>query len=759
MIEPPIPLVWAKLQPPRPPAGVIERGELVADLVRPRAALTAIVAPAGYGKTTLAAQLAGRLDADLAWLSLESADDDPVRFLTYLAASLCHAGVDGSDAAYEQLASGADGVAAASLTLRSAVERHPRRVVLVLDDVQAVGDAVIEATVGDWLRHPLTDLRIIAASRHDLPLPVGRLRSQGLLTEARIADLAFDRDESAALLAAAFGLGQLTADQLVALERRTEGWPVGLYLAGLTLRDEPDMASSLARFTGDTRHLDEYLAAEAMDGLSDDDRAFALATSILSTLHPDLCDAVTEGAGSLRALRRLAAENVFTEILDDGATVFRYHPLFREHLRSSLRENHPEQVAGLHDRASRWFEGRRDHEEAVDHAIASGDTGRAEALILDTFLQYANAGHFGTVAGWVDGLGPRHERRAETATAMAWLSLNVRRYDDVDRWLELAATNGATPAELALAQIHTPAVDIHRARHLGDVGAMLRHTDLALDADRAIDWSAMSWEGMVFGEQAARMAARSAVASAAYWAGRPDEARRFALDALAMNSDASLTLERVFCYQYLAMAAVDVGDHEEALAHADQALALITPSQEPSHLPVLAHLARSIALSETGRPVDAAEALASARRVAAYRREPLNDAAIELQHAVVLHQTTEVEAARAALRAARTIVEELPDPRFDERLRATENAIRFVAPDADALPVGARELTDRERAVLVLLPHQLSRRELARQLHVSENTVKTHLTSIRHKLGVTGRASIVERAVDLGLIPDAEPTV
>ncbi|MEM9562391.1 MAG: LuxR C-terminal-related transcriptional regulator [Actinomycetota bacterium] len=758
MVEPPIPLVWAKLQPPRPPVGVVERNDLVTDLVRPRAALTAIVAPAGYGKTTLAAQVADRLDADLAWLSLESADDDPARLLTYLAASLCHAGIAGCDAAYEQLASGADGVAAASLTLRAAVEQHRHPVVLVLDDVQAVGDAVIEATMGDWLRHPLADLRIVAASRHDLPLPVGRLRSQGLLTEARIGDLAFDRNESAELLAAAFGLGQLTADQLAALERRTEGWPVGLYLAGLTLRDEPDMASSLARFTGDTRHLDEYLAAEAMDGLSDDDRAFALATSILSTLPPDLCDAVTDGAGSLRVLRRLAAENVFTEVLDDGATVFRYHPLFREHLTSSLRENHPEQVARLHDRASRWFEGRGDVEEAIEHAVASGDTSRAESLVLHSFLRYANAGHFGTVANWVDGLGPRRELRPEMAVVMAWLSLNVRRYDDLDRWLELAAAGAVTPAELALVEIHTPAVDIHRARHLGDVEAMLANADRALEADRSIDWSSASWDGMVFGEDEGRMAARSASASALYWAGRPDEASRLVRDALAVNGDATLTLERVFCYQYLAMAAADVGDHEEALAHADQAIALVTPSQEPSHLPVLAHLARSIALSGMGQPLDAAEALDTARRIAGYRREPLNDAAIELQHAVVLHQTTEIEAARAALRTARSIIDELPDPRFDERIRATENAIRFVAPDADALPVGARELTDRERAVLVLLPHQLSRRELARQLHVSENTVKTHLTSIRHKLGVTGRASIVERAVDLGLIPDVEPT-
>jgi LuxR family maltose regulon positive regulatory protein len=253
------------------------------------------------------------------------------------------------------------------------------------------------------------------------------------------------------------------------------------------------------------------------------------------------------------------------------------------------------------------------------------------------------------------------------------------------------------------------------------------------------------------------MAARSAAASAAYWAGEVELARERAVEALALLEDPGLSLERVFLYQYLAIVAADAGDNEAALAHADQALTLVDPGKETSHLPTLAHLARSIALLGLGRPVDAGAALDDARRVAGHRREPLNDAAIELHQARLLHQAGDQEAARAAVRAARGIVADLPDPRFDDRIRSTENAIRFVATDADALPVGARELTERERAVLALLPHDLSRRELARQLHVSENTVKSHLTSIRHKLGVAGRDSIVERAVDLGLIPGAGP--
>lgn len=753
MAAPPIPLLWAKLERPRLPAGAIARSALIERLAAPGAALTVIVAPAGYGKTTLAVQLAQRIGGAIAWLSLEPPDRQPARFWTYVAAALTEAGVADADRVYELLSSDADGIESASLALRAAIEAHEGPVTLVLDDVQEIDDEALDATIGQWLRHPLANLRVVCVSRGDLALPVGRLRSLGLLTEARVEDLAFGRDESAAVLAGTFGLVGLTPSQLDAIERRTEGWPVGLYLAGLAVRDEPDVAIGLERFTGDTRHLSEYLATEAMDGLTDDARAFALATSILSVLHPDLCDAVTDGAGSLRILRELAADNVFTSALDDGATMFRYHPLFREHLRSVLEQDHPELVAELHRKASVWFETTGSVDRAIEHATAAGQTDRAEQLIIARFLDYANAGHFETVKTWVDALGPRADRTSETALAMGWLALNLRRYDEVDAWLAVAEANASTPDEWALVELQRPAVLVHRARHLGDVGTMTAEAERALAAERTVEFGA---DRLHFAE-AGRIAARSAAASAAYWAGEPAEARDLIGAAIGfVERSPSVSLEQVFCYQYLALVAADEGDHDGALAHADQTIALVGPGKEASHLPVLAHLARSIALTGMGRPVDAADALALARRVAGHRREPLYDATIELQQARLDHLNGDQEAARAALRSAKAIVDLLPDPRFDERLRATENAIRFVAPDADALPVGARELTDRERAVLTLLPHGLSRRELARQLHVSENTVKTHLTSIRHKLGVAGRASIVDRAVDLGLLPTGD---
>jgi LuxR family maltose regulon positive regulatory protein len=160
-----------------------------------------------------------------------------------------------------------------------------------------------------------------------------------------------------------------------------------------------------------------------------------------------------------------------------------------------------------------------------------------------------------------------------------------------------------------------------------------------------------------------------------------------------------------------------------------------------------------MALSRLGRPADADGALAEAERIDQLSDEPLLSAAIELERARIRHQAGDRSGARAAIRAAEKIVEHLPDPRFEGRLRAARNDVRFAA-KAITNPTAGPELSDRELAVLELLPHRLPRRDLAAQLHVSENTLKTHLTSIRHKLGVSGRASIVDRARELGLLTE-----
>ncbi len=756
VIEPPIPLLWAKLRPPMLTGQTIPRARLIDQLALADAPLTAIVAPAGYGKTTAAVQLAHRRSHRIAWVSLEPSDSDPARFWTYVGAALAAAGVPGADASWHLLGSGPTGTEEIALALRSAVEQCPEPVTLVLDDMHVIDSAEIEEGFAGWLRHPISNLRIVCTSRHDLPLPVGRLRSHGHLAEARLDALSFDAQETAALLADAFGVGQLRPEQIEALTRRTEGWPAGLQLAGLGLRDAADPDEHLARFTGDTRHLSEYLAVEAMSGLDDDMRAFLLATCVVTVLSADICDQLTGEIGSLRVLRQLVAANVFTSALDENATVFTYHPLFREHLRSALLADHPEQVPELHRRAAAWFVGQGAIDEAISHLCDAGDLADAERMLVDHSMLYSNAGHFQTISAWVSRIEKLPVLRIETCLLMAWIALNLRWHDQIDGWLERAAQSAASELERFVVATQTASIRAHRARHLGDVGMLVEHANQGVQMARSREANALPEDddqaSVLLRREAGYGAALSVSGSAAFWSGDPGSCMDQMRESILIARSTGMTLEVVFCLLYLAAAASDLGDHDAALAYADQALGMIEPGAERHHQPTLAHLARSVALANTGRPADAATALDEARRIATIRPEPLADVLIELQQARLHHRSGDQEAARAALRSAQALAESLPDAQMDVRLKAMENEIRFVARDVENLPVGARELTDREQAVLVLLPHKLSRRELAAQLVVSENTVKTHLTSIRHKLGVTGRASIVDRARELGLL-------
>lgn len=751
MLEPPIPLLWAKLRPPMLTGQTILRERVLVELDRAEAALTAIVAPAGYGKTTAAVQLVERIGAPVAWVSLEPADSDPARFWTYAAAALAAAGIEGADESWTHLATGPSGYEQATLALRSAVEAAQGEVLLVLDDMHLIDSTIIEEGLGEWLRTPVAGLRIVCTSRHDLLLPVGRLRSQGRLAEARLDDLAFDSAETLALFAEAFGVDSLTDDQLIGLTRRTEGWPAGLQLAGMGLRDATDVDDHLARFSGETRHLAEYLAVEAMEGLDDHTRAFLLSTSIVTVLTADLCDQLTGEIGSLRMLRSLVAANVFTSALDEAATVFTYHPLFRDHLRSALEADHPEQLPELHRRAAAWYRANGALDEAIVHTCEAGDLADAERMIIDHSMTWSNAGQFQTINGWVERLDALPGLLTETCLLMSWIALNLRWHHVLDEWLDRAVESASSELERFTVATQVPAVRAHRARHIGDVGAMVVHAAESLEHARP-DGPGNERSSIFLRSEAGYGAALSVSGCAAFWSGDSARCQVQMRESVAIARSTDMTLEIVFCLLYLAIAAADQGEPDEALAHADHALTLIGPGGERHHQPTLAHLARSIAFSDTGRPADAAAALARAREIAALRPEPLQDVLIELHQARLHHRSGDQEAARAALRAARTVCAELPDPQMDARLKATENEIRFVARDVENLPVGARELTDREQAVLLLLPHGLSRRELATQLVVSENTVKTHLTSIRHKLGVSGRASIVERARELGLL-------
>ncbi|MFV1989663.1 MAG: hypothetical protein ACC652_02850, partial [Acidimicrobiales bacterium] len=426
----------SKTTPPALTERTVSRQRLLGSLTASAAApLSVIVAPAGFGKTTLALQYLAQLDGPGGWVSLEPADNDPVQFWTYfnVASGLLDEGV------VEQiLKDGPDGIDEALVVLRLAIEasRHP--VVVVLDDYHLIVNEAIHEQLGNLLRHPPRPLRVVIMSRTDVPLPIGRLRVEGRLNEVGTDELAFALDETELLLVETLQLDIGDPSLVQTIADRTEGWAAGVHLAGLSLRSNPD-DTTLSEFRGEHRHLSEYLASEVLATQPPEIRRFLLETSPLTHLHPDLCDAATGRTNSLAVLRELVAGNVFTSILDRSENTYRYHPLLREHLQAKLITEQPKRHSEIHHAAAQWHLQRRHDDHAIMHAIAAGDLDWARRLILDSFIAQSNNGRWITVQNWVGTYGYANARtHPDLCLMMAWSHLTLGSFDEVEPWLEAA---------------------------------------------------------------------------------------------------------------------------------------------------------------------------------------------------------------------------------------------------------------------------------------------------------------------------------
>ncbi|HKS51147.1 MAG TPA: helix-turn-helix transcriptional regulator, partial [Pseudonocardiaceae bacterium] len=464
-------LLATKLAPPLR-RGLMHRRRLVQTLdgsVRHR--LTLLVAPAGWGKTSLLADwhTTGRQER-IGWLALDSEDSDPVRFWTYLISAVRTVlpGVGERAMATVGIRGRAlhDAALPALINDLAALDEH---VHLVLDDYHVVTDPELHRSVAYLLAHQPPRLHVVIATRSDPPLPFGRLRAHGEMLEIRTNDLAFTDTEATTMLNGALALGLDVAD-VKRLAARTEGWAAGLYLAGLSLREQPNRAAFVAEFHGTDRFVLDFLGSEVLATQPADLCTFLLETSILPRLSASLCQAVTGRADSAAVLERIERSNLFLVPLDSERHWFRYHRLFGELLRHKLEIAEPHRVPELHRRAAAWFRAAGQVGEAIDHAVAAGDVDGAAELVTAHWNAWFNAGRLATVQGWLDHL-PAQAQLADPrlCVAQAWLLLDTGQLDAVDRWLNRADTacdpiDAVTLREIAVLRT------VHRFK-IGDVGA------------------------------------------------------------------------------------------------------------------------------------------------------------------------------------------------------------------------------------------------------------------------------------------------
>ncbi|MEM7116680.1 MAG: LuxR C-terminal-related transcriptional regulator [Chloroflexota bacterium] len=418
-----MPILQTKIHLPKPTASALRRQLLMAKLTRgldEGHRLLLVAAPAGFGKTTLtttwlqAVQEEGGKRPFIAWLSLEEADSEPVRFLLYVVAALLAADVPVPPYVSQQLQSNEPPpaeIVLIDLINRLAGLKQP--VILVLEDYHVVKSNEIDRAVAYLLEHAPSQLHLTIVSRIEPNLPLSRLRARQQMTEIRAQDLRFSADEAAAFFAATSPLA-LTADQVAQLEERTEGWAAGLQMAGLSLASQLDVAQFVRDFAGSNRYIMDYLADEVLLKLSPSIQAFLLQTSVLNRFSADLCEAVVDKsamgatldddqpASAHEVIDYLEQANLFLVPLDRVRTWYRYHHLFQDLLRHRFSRHYPQLVGEIHGKTAVWLHIHNLTEEAVTHALASANVEIIEDIVGETATQAFSNGRFAKALQWVE---------------------------------------------------------------------------------------------------------------------------------------------------------------------------------------------------------------------------------------------------------------------------------------------------------------------------------------------------------------------
>ena len=410
----PTPVIATKLFIPRPRPNAVPRAGLIARLnAGLHRRLTLIAAPAGFGKTSLASAWITGCGRPAAWLALDAADNDPARFLAHLVAALqTIAPTIGADVASLLQSSQHPPIEALLPPLLNQIATLPQPAILVLDDYHVLDARPIDQALAVLVEHLPPHVHLVITTREDPSLPLARLRARDQLSELRVADLRFTPDEAATFLNQVMGLG-LSAEQVAALEARTEGWIAGLQLAALSLREREDVPGFIRAFAGDNRYILDYLAQEVVQRQPKHIQRFLLQTSVLGRLCGPLCDAVLSDpdASGQASLAYLEQANLFLIPLDNERRWYRYHHLFAEVLRQHLHQRGAAdpgeamgEVAELHQRASAWHEAQGLELEAFQHAAAANDLARAERLIEGAGVPLHFRGAGAPIRSWLESL-------------------------------------------------------------------------------------------------------------------------------------------------------------------------------------------------------------------------------------------------------------------------------------------------------------------------------------------------------------------
>ena len=721
--------------------GLVRRPRLLAKLDAGRdTPFVAIIAPAGYGKTSLLAEWAATERRPSAWLALEEWHDDAVVLVREIVS--CLEEIEPVEAELVDLLADPPPEAELALALppllAAALESRLQPFALILDDAHHVRSAPALQVLATIAEHLPRGSQLVLASRARPALPLGRLRAHRSLVELDAQEMAMTSTEAASLLrASGVRVGAAERAELLA---RTEGWPAGLYLAALSAREEPDPSLALARFSGDDQVVAEYLKDEFLSELEPEEVELLVGTSVAERLSGPLCDAILGASGSAPTLERLAHGSLPLAAVDRGHEWYRCHRLLREMLLGELRHSQAEREAQSHLRASAWQAEHGDFDSAVSHAVAAGDARRAGDLLWKHLPSYVSVGRNDLLQGWL---------RAFSTEDLA-----------ANPPLALTAAHSA----LALG-------DLRQAEHWGLVGATaLARSSMppkapSLQAGVAVIQAAVSRQGLV---PMARDAARAyelededspwrSIFSllqgvADHLTGDREQAREHLEDGIHRSSVAAPPIETL-CLSQLAMITVEEGDLERGVDLVARAVWQIERHSLASYPTTALTFAVSADVRSRAGQVD--QGKRDARKAAHLLARlsgfiPWYEAETRITLARAALRLADVGAARKLLAEASQAARRVPDAvLFGGWLDETWGLVDSAATSALA---GPATLTMAELRILRFLPTHHSFREIGARLHVSTNTVKTQAHAVYRKLDVSSRSQAVARAADIGLL-------
>jgi LuxR family maltose regulon positive regulatory protein len=722
-------------------SSLVDRPRLLRRLRDGRAEVVLLCAPSGYGKSVLLEQWA-------------AADSRP--FLSILigrhhndAAGLVAAVV----AAFEPVEPLSPEIGDALAAPQPDIERvvlprlahslaeREQPVVVALDEVERLESPDSLAVLATLAESLPRGSQLALASRTEPALHLARLRANRRLLELRREDLTMTKAECGALID---GLGvAVRPRQLDALVARTEGWAAALYLAGAALTGGGDPGPAIAQFAGDDRRVVDYIREELLFSVSRRRLDFLMRASLLERLSGPVCDAVLEREDSATVLRDLSRSNMLVIPLDRRDEWFRFHPLLREMLQAELRRAQPDAEQGLHLRASAWWEAAGDWDLALGHAAAAGETARAGELLWAAVPEYMTRGRNASIVAWLERLGETAlgESPGLSLTA-SWAQMTLGRGPLAEHW---------TAISRRLIESEPPS----EYRASLEVGLTLADATLARDGVAAMRAAVAPARALLPDDNPWHTVCCLLDGVGLMLEGEVEGARAQLVEGSRRGSVGAPNLQAL-CLAQLAVLATEEGAWEDAVRDIGRARAQIERTGIGEYPMVALAFAVSAAVRSARGAVDGAAAdLATATRLQGELDEfaPWYEAETHIMLARAAARLDDPRQARALLdRAAREIELTGDEPLLRRWVEETEELLGRRAGDA------AGQLTVAELRILRQLPTPLSFPQIAAEIHLSRNTVKTHVRSIYSKFGVSSRRDAIEHARHAGLLDAAPPS-